>query len=122
MNTPSNTQTNQIPTLAALIGFDLPSIKMVVLNEKEIGYIASCTESELDFLKSAVMNSETMLHNGIAAVMDLLIKIEIHCPEEADRYSRINALSLVHDLSLVLGVVSDTAWVLELVTATKQQA
>jgi hypothetical protein len=119
MTTTENTeQTEQsIPTLADLFGFDVPRLDAYYPSAYEMRYTLKGDNEDLERLKNAVKNAHETLHLGIEAIADLLICIDINCPEEAKRNSRIDALDLVAELSKMLDSTSQAAWKLEHTTA-----
>ena len=112
----------EIPCLRELIGFDLPVLTCQFppfpnTNAESIKYILDGNNKALERLRSAAHNSAFTLHHGIEAISDLLITIDLHCPDEVDRQSRIGANLLIYQISQLLQGLSEITWQLEKATA-----
>jgi len=96
MNTPLNTAHNsgqEIHSLKDLIGFDIPKLTKHYSDTTAL-LTVDCDDNTLDNLKSAVEVANMVIHDGIEAISNLLLTIEINCPSEINTITRIHSLEI----------------------------
>jgi hypothetical protein len=108
----------ETPSLKDIIDLDLPKLIRHYDGDK-MSYEIECDNEILDDLKTAASISRSTLSHGIQAICDLLITVEINCPEDTTRSSRIHALTLIFELTGALKSLESLSWRLERATATK---
>jgi hypothetical protein len=110
---PADKSEQPIPGLADLYGFDVQRLDAYYPSHFEMYYTLKGDSTDLAWLINAAQNAHETLHTGIEAICDLLLTIELNCPKEANRNSRIDALALIAELSKMLDITSEAAWKLE---------
>lgn len=123
MSTSNPAQSEQeIPSLRDLVGFELPALTchfppVTNTHAESIKYTLDGNDKQLEQLRRAASNSIFTITSGIEAISDLLIVIDVNCPDELNVQSRIGANSLIHCLAPLLQDLSDMSRQLEKATA-----
>lgn len=107
--------------LAMLIDLDRPALNLHFPEPNTIAYTMSGTEADINEFRQEVKFSRNILMDGIAAITDILKTVDIHCPDEVDNESRIDALAMVYQLMGVLPKLDEAEWILNRTTAEKTE-
>lgn len=129
--TAANTQAEPRPTakniytLAELLTFDLPTLHHYNPALNEWDYAFDGAADELECITFATQNAADLLGDGIEAVTDLLLTVEINQAEfefHVNGDTRINALALVAEMSRMVRAVHKMEEILNRVRSTNQPA
>ena len=95
-----------------MLSFELPQPEEIWGN-KTVTYRFSCNPDELDRLKMATINAESLLDSGIQVMGNLLAHVGMYQPEEFDATDLVDAGYLVAELARCRGQISTMRFILD---------